>query len=307
MREVNFKSAIINGVANLLGVDTQFDMLKDHARAWALSINTAFRYAWEFWDWPELIVTEERAYRQVWYNDVAYPRAQGENSEFYYIANEKYYRAKSPSIGDPPIGTLPTNATYFEEILFSDLDRHIAYEQHGKQDIGQIYGIYASSPRLNIPALKWSQMPGGYGIDLPHYTGKTVWMMYKPRPQQFTSSTYSATVTYSRGDVVLDLDSGDCYVALLASTGHPVTETGYWLRQQFPYIFSEYVKYAVTSEQCDDLQTRDRWLNQANDFLYREVDKLMEQGEVHRYQTGRNPQRYPLGLSDYMLTYWQTT
>lgn len=292
---MNYLNDVLYGVAYTLGIDPTNDLLKDHARAWANSINSRLRYAWDVWDWPELTVTEERALRQVWYSDVSYSSGQDDGSEIYYVPNETYYRA----IGNPPVGTLPTNATYFEEIPIDELDRHIAYSQNGKQDIGQIYGVYGSSPRLNVPAINWTSAPSGLGLDVPWFTGNTIWLTYKPRAPQVTSFTYNTATAYRRGDVVLDLDSGDCYLSLQTSTGKALSLTGYWLRQDFPYILSEYVKYAAAADQSDDVQTRDRLMEQAEDVLGHEVSKCVEAGQIHRWTPGRSL-RLPLGTSGFL-------
>lgn len=282
-------------VAYILGIDPTQDLLKDHARAFARSINTRVRYGWEFADWPEFTVTEERALRQVWSEDVEYSAGQEDNSEVYYATNDTYYRV----IGAPPTGTLPTNATYFEEISFDDLDRHIAYSQNGKQDIGQVYGIYNSSPRTNLASFSWSTTPSGLGLDVPWVTATTIWITYKPPPPQFTSFTYNAATNYQRGNVVLDLATGDCYIALTSNTNKSFSLPAYWLRQNFPYILSEYVKYAAAADQSDDTMTRDRLMAQAEDFLAREFDKNIEAGHAH-YWTPQMPVRLPLGTSGFL-------
>jgi hypothetical protein len=301
---INYLNDVVYGVANLLGIDTTYDLLKDHARGFSTAINGAFRYAWELWDWPELTVTEERALRQVWHSDVTYSSGQGENSELYYLPNETYYSV----IGNPPVGTIPPGHSditvplsyYFAEIPFNELDKHIAYEQHGKQDIGQIYAVYGSSPRTNTPAWRWTASPSGVGLDVSLFTGTTVWITYKPRPPKFSTNAYKTTIAYSRGDTVLDLDSGDCYVALTASTGQALNLPAYWLRQEFPYILSEYVQYAAASDQADDVIMKQSLSTQADMLLYREIDKSIEQGEKHFYGPNRTGYRLPLGTSGFL-------
>lgn len=298
---VNFLDDVLFGVAHLLGIDPTQDLLKDHARPWVMSINTRLRYAWEFWEWPEFTVTEERAFRQVWYSNVDYAAGEGEQSEVYYIPGDKYYRA----ITNPPVGTLPTNATYFEEIEANELDKYIAYEQYGKQAIGQIYGVYGSSPREATPALEWSSSPSGMGLDVSLWSGTTVWITYKPRPPQFSSYAFQSAAVYRRGNVVIDLDSGDCFMALIGGNNQGVEDGSYWLKQHFPYILSEYVKYAAASDNEDDVQTKAFLLNEAETFLHREVDRLIEQGQKLSY--GPKPiYRVPLGTSAYFQNvYWR--
>lgn len=425
-RTSNFLNEVVYGIAHSLGIDPQHDILKDHARAWASAISTRLRWAWEFYDWPELRITEERAFRQVFYSDVTYASAQGDNSQVYYPLTDVYYSAFS----SPPAGTLPTDATYWAEMSTEDvaatgtltcdgtnptslqtvtigsktytfrsaltplegevllgvgttgftttlqnlvdainhtgtpgtqyscaaahptvsaartsttvvevtarvsgttgnliatteassrlswaaakltggqdaLDRHIAYRQYGKQDMGQVYGIYDQNPRMGT-TLQWAQAPGDLGIDVSLYAGNTVWVNYKPRQPQFTSNTYSDSYSYTVGDTVLDLTSGDCYVAIANGSNNALTETAYWLVQEFPYAFTEYVVAAVASDMADDEMASRRFLQQADDFLYREVDKQIEQGQIHRYGP-RQPYRLPLGTSTFAWSAYRQT
>jgi hypothetical protein len=280
MRTISFAQGVIYGMAHLLGIDPELDLLKDQARAWVASVNSKVRYAWTFWPWPELEITEERAFRQVWHTDVTYRAGQGEESEVYYIPNETYYRA----IGTPPAGTLPTNATYFEEIAAAEFDRHIAYEQTGKQSIEMVVDIGRSNPRPVTSARKWGYSPSGYGIDVPFTAGPTVWVTYIPRPPTFSTATYSKNKAYVRGDVILDITSGDCYIALQASQDKGVSLTAYWLRQDFPYFLSEYVKYAAAADQTDDMQTKADLRAQGEEALRAEVSKLLRQGQRTTYR-----------------------
>lgn len=280
MREVNFARDVIYGIAHLLSIDPEEDLLKDQARGWASSVNNHVRRGWGFWDWPEMEVTEERAFRQVFYSDVTYSAGQGENSEVYYPATKLYYRLTTNAAA----GTLPTDATKWTPFTADQLaDRHLAYEQYGKQDIDRFISIDNTNPRTDWTALRWNFRPSGLGIDVGWYAGPTVWVTYIPRSHEFTTSTYDAARTYLRSDLVLDLDSGDCYRALANGTGNSLNLAGYWLRQQFPYVLSEYVKYAVAAEQCGDAQQKAQWASEAEDRLKSEADKLVGQGLVTRY------------------------
>lgn len=298
MRTVNFKSDTINGVAHLLGIDPEQDLLRDHARAWVASINSAVRFAWAFWQWSEFEVTEERAFRQIYYGDVIYSANSGEDSEVYFLDTEKYYRV----IGSPPIATAPTNLAYWEEI--TDLDYHIAYHQYGKEAIDRFISIDNVSPRTSLSALAWKMSPSGYGIDVSRIAGPTVWVTYIPRSPKFATDLYSDTATYARGDVVLDLASGTCYRALTANTAIALSNVDRWRIQPMPYVISEYVKYATAAEQCDDLQSRAVFQDMADKKLYGEIDKLMAQGQTFFYSPSRQT-RIPLGLSGYMEAYWR--
>lgn len=60
MRTVTFKS-VLHGVAVRMGMDPQTALTNVDARALTEYIKTAFRYAWTFAPWPQVLVTEERA------------------------------------------------------------------------------------------------------------------------------------------------------------------------------------------------------------------------------------------------------
>jgi hypothetical protein len=301
VREVNFARDIIYGIADLLGIDPTEDLLKDHARAWTSSVNNHVGRGWGFWPWPELEVTEERAFRQVFYTDVAYQAGQGEASEVYYPATEKYYRMTASAAA----GTLPTDPAKWTEIGSDALDRHIAFEQYGKQNIDRIISIDPTDPRLFPGNHGWSSRPSSYGTDVLAAAGPTVWVTYIPRAPEFTTSTYDAAKAYARGDLVLDLVSGDCYRALAASTGQLLTNQAYWLREAFPYLLAQYVKYAAAAEQSGDAQEQAIWAGIADGRLKDEVDKLIGQGQVSFYGRKMTIPPKPFGVSwDYYRAYW---
>lgn len=291
MRTINFTQGIIYGMAHLLGIDPEQDLLKDHARAWVASVNSKVRYAWTFWPWPELEVTEERAFRQIWQSDVDYFAGRGEDSESYFIPAQKYYRAIADSVGGTPrlVQSAPGSTLYIPKPQYfaemtEPFDRHIAFEQPGKQSIEMILDIGKSNPRTANSSGRWSFTPSGLGIDVPFGAGPTVWVTFLPRPPLFTTTTYRSNKAYARGDVVLDNGSGDCYIALAASEDKALTLAGFWLRQDFPYFLSEYVKYAAAADQTDDIQTRIDLSETAKTMLEAEISKLARQGQRTKYR-----------------------
>lgn len=303
MREVNFQRDIINGIASLLGVDPTIDLLNDQARAWANSVNSHVRRGWGFWPWPEFEITEERAFRQVWFDDVTYAHGQGDESEVYYIPDETYYRTTAT----PAAGELPSDLTNWEAIPAEEMDYHIAYHQYGKQAIDRFVSIDYANPRTLETRLRWGFMPSGYGVDLSRSAGPTVWVTYVPRAPEFTATPYDDTATYMRGDLVLDITSGHCYRALLSNTGIALANTTYWLRQVMPYVLADYVKYAAAAEQADDIQLRGSLAVTADERIKGEVDKLIAQGQVSVYGRQMSIPPKPFGVSwDYYRAYWNS-
>lgn len=297
MRTVNFVQEIVYGMAHLLGIDTEQDLLKDHARAWVASINSKVRYGWTFWPWPELEITEERAFRQVWYTDVQYRSSQGDESDVYYLQKGAYYRAKIfPDVIGPPIGTLPTNINYWDPVPANEINPHVAFDQFGKRQIELVTAVNRSDPRSGSNGRYWDFSPTSRGIDLPFASGPTVWLTYQPPPPVFTSTTWTPDKGYARGDVVLDRDTGDCSIAVAPSTNKTVDLVGYWLRQDFPYFLSEYVKYDAAADQTDDLPSKADLRAQAQEALICEVRKLTRQGQRTKYR--------PFGLGTRRRVSW---
>lgn len=284
MRTVNFAQAIVYGMAHLLGIDPSADLLKDHARAWVASINSKVRMGWTAWAWPGLEITEERAFRQVWYSGRTYEGGQGEESELYYAPNQTYYRAYGNPGGIPPNINDDTDNDYFAKIEDAELDRHIAFEQTGKQTIELVTAVNQTNPRISQSSILLDFAPGGPGIDVPFNSGPTVWVTFQPPPPVFTSATWSGPKNYMRGDCVLDIATGECFLALQSSQGKPVTDSGYWLRQDFPYFLAEYVKYDAAADQTEDLQTKADLRGQAQEALGAEIRKLLRQGQRTKYR-----------------------
>jgi hypothetical protein len=308
MRTVNFQNDVLFPIAHLLGIDpTSVDFQNEHARAWVASISSNVRYAWEFWEWPEFNLTEERAFRRIWYADEAYLRSNSDGApdEVYYIPNTTYYRVLSTAATDPPVGTLPTNTTYFTALALSDVDHYVGYDQPGKRAIGKVLSIYNTSPRLSTPAFGYGQSPSELGIDTSWISGPTVWLKYQVRPSVFSAAIYDGTANYLKGDTVVDpvagtATSGNCYRALLANSGTALTDTATWQLQPFPYVLSEYVKFATAADFAEEQNQAQIWKSKADEMLYREVDKCLEQGQQFFYDiAGRSCNRVPLGLSGF--------
>lgn len=288
MRTVNFVQHVVYGIAHLLGVDPEQDLMRDHARAWVDSINARVRYAWTFQRWPQVEVTEERAFRQVWFTDLVYVEDHGDDSEVYYIPNQTYYRC----IANAPVGTLPTDTDYFEPIALADMERFISFDQTGKQAIELVVSVHREDPRVHRCTTTCPLLfePSPQGITVREGCGKTVWVTYQPPPPMFTSAAYSHMRDYVRGDLALGLGAGDCYVALAASLDKPFYLTSYWLKQEFPYFLAEYVKLDAAADQEGDAETKADLRFQAQEALRAETTKLSSQGYRPRYRNfGTSP------------------
>jgi hypothetical protein len=224
---------------------------------------------------------------------------EGLQDELYYSTDGKYYRVKSSAPGDPPVGTLPTDTTYFEPIDVSD--RYILLDQVNQTPIGDVITIFDTDPRLEQYhyAQKLPFRPTEREITLTWAgTGPTVWVLFRINPSEFTGIPFVTGKTYALGDRILHPTDGECYSALMnAPTGDPTAQPAQWAKIPFPAFMR---KYVVAGAYADGL--RETNVNQpdpvklqiqntkvqmadaeADAYLQQEVDRLIVQGQVFRY------------------------
>lgn len=300
MRTANFRDDLVYPMADMLGIDPLQDFNRDHARAFITAINQRTREGWDAWDFRELNKTEERALRTTWTAGRQFTRADSEGNpdEVYYLVNQIYYQVNPDAPADPPIGTLPTNATYFQ--VLDPVSRYIAFDQTGQIAIGQVEAVYSEDP--GVPGSRPRVWPHGLserGIELPAAAGPTVWMTFKRRPSKFSSLLYDNAKRYQQGNVVYagevdDVTSGQCFRAITATNGNAPSDPAYWALVPMPYTLVEFVKLMAASDIQTDAATKATWQADGLKALQREIDKLVEQGQgFPTYRGGGGNARRP--------------
>lgn len=291
MRSINFRDGVLHPVAHLLGIDPATDLQKDHVAAWVSMVNNRIIEACDYWQWTELEVAEERAFRKLW----KATRQDALNDEVYYIPSGAYFKA----IATPPIGTLPTDTNFYEPLTVSS--RYFALDTPGRRPIDQVIGVYYGNPDTNC-MMGLPFYPNENGIQLNGYSGNTAFLKFKIRPPQFSAVAYDPALTYAKNDIRYFNDNGECYQALTAvGTGHTPAEPAYWRKVEMPEFLAPYTRYMVAADASDDITSAQKWMAAAEDSLIRKVNKLLEQGQQHNYSIRRNSffHRYPLGTSGF--------
>ncbi len=297
MKRVNYLNDILKPIAYELGIDPEIDLNNDHAAAWTGFINRYVRQGWEAWNFPELDITEERAFRTIWNSSKQFLRigTNGQPDELFYIPSliaglNPYYVVLKTAPSDPSVGTLPTNTTYFQSL--TPVDKYISYDQDCRRSIGRVFNVYPFNPRLHgwngKNRISWH--PSEKGLDV-HYTGYTVFVRFQIPPSVFTSKQYSSTTTYNKGDIAYDTTTGDVYRALVTTTNNPPGSSS-WMVVPMPYTLQLYAIYAAASCASEDVYQQQQLMAKAEQALGREVDKLIEQGQrlptyrlgFHRYR-----------------------
>lgn len=276
MRTVTFKS-VLDGIANKLNITPDLDLSPERATKWCEDINTRLDSdAWRYWDWPELGRTEERAFAPIWKSGNSYtPR-----KPVFHIPTFSYYQVKA-GLG-PPIGTLPTNAMYYEPVTIAD--RFIPLDQDCNQAIGEILGAYNSNPRISAGVRALKYWLSEKGIDLPG-AGLTAFIYYRIRPSQFTTTPYNQALEYDAGGLVYSIDEGEVYRARTdVPAGYSPRATGYWAKVPMPERFATYLKLAVAADDADDQVQSAKLEGQAAAYLERQADLVVIQGNSNFYQ-----------------------
>lgn len=285
MKTANWRQDVLYAAASELAIDiSSIDFSKDIARQYTAFGNRHLKNSWEMFDWPELNITEERAFRNIWNSTKQFLRSDAGTAagQLFYIPNMTYYDVRASAVIDPPVGTLPTNTTYFTPTDLTTFERYIAYQQTCQREIGELMGIYHSNPNLwrpcwNVPCISYK--PNEKGIQV-RTSNPTVFVRYRVPPSVFTSEPWSQTSSYLKGHIVFWNSDGNCYKARQnVPPGHIPSVTTYWSLVQLPDFLAQYVALKIAGNASEDVATRGAYDNEALLVLSREVDKRIEQGQ----------------------------
>jgi len=288
-RTVTFRS-VLDAITRRHGLEPDWaDSPGNRARAITEHINERVNTAWVFWDWPETLVLEERAFRPTWDTLVAYSAG----AEVYYPPDMTYHRA----IGGTTPGQAPTDLTAWEAISITDA--FIPLDAPGQTSIGTVFGVYSTNPReiacYSAPAepFKLLYRVSQEGIDIGCGHGGTVWIHFQIAPPEFSAVPYATGHSYKKGDVRYFPATEECYKAMVDTTNDPTTAD--WQIQSMPAFLAAYVKegaYGDGLRESDPdqkdpvmLQIRNTKVamaeQKADGFITSEADRLIAQGEIH--------------------------
>jgi hypothetical protein len=300
LRTTKFQS-VYESILRRHGLDPLVSTEHDVLRAVNEHINNRIETAWGYWEWPQLTLLQERAFRTIWTSTTQFYKVntEGKADELYYGVDTLYYRVKASAPTNPPVGTVPTNTIYFE--TFSLSDRYILMDQPNQTPIGEAITVFDTDPRINQYhyASKIPFRPNEREISITWAgTGPTVWLFFKIPASEFTMIPYMTGKAYAQGDAVFHSGDGECYQANQANpTGDPTAQPLQWTKVPFPSIFRRYVAagaYADGLAETDPsendpvkLQIRNTKAQmaekEATDFIQQEIDGLIQQGQVYRY------------------------
>ena len=303
MRTVTFRS-VFDGVVRRHGLDPRKPLPNgsDTARAIAGKITLRAGIAWDTWDYPEFTRTEERAFRASWSPNTQYVRInpEGRPDEVYWTTIG-YYKVVATAANDPPVGTPPSNTTYFTPFT---PEPFIERDQVGQRALGTVLGVYSSDPSLDLTdaidiALPFR--PSERGIRVMGDYGATVFVWYAlPKPKYTMVPFVSGKVNAALDRVYWAPPAGDgeCYTCLAPTNTALPTDTNFWSKESVPESLANYLEAGAyadclrdTSLNGLDPQTRALLMgsasNEADGHLYRYIDSLIAQGQKHFYGGNR--------------------
>jgi hypothetical protein len=112
-----------------------------------------------------------------------------------------------------------------------------------------VWNVYARNPRSHKSPKRLNFLLSRRGVELDGVMAETVWVEFRPKPPQFTRVAWTALGAYAEGDVVYDAASGECYRSLdNVNTGHAVSDTDWWEKQEVPDFLAEYLARAAFAD-----------------------------------------------------------
>jgi hypothetical protein len=121
--------------------------------------------------------------------DSADQYAQGD--VVYYATDYAFYQAHAT----PPIGTAPSNASYWGQV--TNLDPVIPYTRAGLNPIGRVDRVFDSNPDTYEDAAEIPFERSHNGLQIRDSVFNEVWVRFLKRPFKWTGDIYDPTKTYT--------------------------------------------------------------------------------------------------------------
>lgn len=271
-------------------------------------VQEAVSHAWEFFDWIETNHIEERivigagfaeggyTYESDYVGTIAYIGRAIEGSTFdqavWRIKRVTTTAAGAVTNVDTALNVAWNNrltATYVEDSQNSTEIPYVPLYSEGKTPIGSVFAVYLSNPDTTlVTPLRVSVTGDRILITDTDYTGGTVFIKFRQPVPEFTIASYDAKATYALGDLVYHNPTGDCYRAILATTGNAPTNNAFWCKQAIPFFLSDYIKTAALASillEEPGMEAKANYLaTRAEGQLLKAMDDAwLRKGEVRRY------------------------
>lgn len=119
--------------------------------------------------------------------------------------------------------------------------------------IGKVLKVYMNDPRLADGPFDIPFSLEDTNIHIGYVHGTTVWLKFMTRASIYTLESWSATVSFARGELVYDPTTGECYQSKQNNNlNHPVTNASWWTIVPFPMVIADPVWRGAYSDALRD-------------------------------------------------------
>lgn len=135
-----------------------------------------------------------------------------------------------------------------------NLGNFIPLDEEGQRPIDIVLGVWLTNPRVtcNPCEVRWHLTENGVQFFPQTNAPASVWIEYVMPPPKFTTTEWSGTPTYQRGDVVYVQARGECFMALqtITNAAPPAAgdADGNWTRQLLIEEIERFVQRAATAD-----------------------------------------------------------
>jgi hypothetical protein len=274
VRTVTYQS-VLDGAMKRRGI-TPVQAQAERLQQFAEFIADKLRDAWEFYAWPETMLTEQRRFRAEW---VAQIYASG--VEVYHTGTDAYWisNAATTALEVPGVSTKWVKPTTLRLL--------VGYEQTGLSAIDAVLGAWDADPEADPEANSVPYTLAEDGVLLaPDYDGTAVWLRFRTRPDDFAwSEVWDETIPYDAGAVVYY--APHVYTATVATaTAEEPGDSANWRQLEFPYRLARAVKAGAASEDQGAGGQEDKELVSSSEFTELLEEQVWQLTKLQG-QTGR--------------------
>lgn len=306
MKTVPYTS-IRDGILRRMGIDAAQPLIPSQSEALVEYTTAALDEAWDFFDWPEIYLTEERTpngsswvaggftYQADYSGTISFLGRAPSGSEL----SDPYWRVKKITTTiDGGVLSVETaiDIPWDDRLTASyslDTDNssgeipYILLDQDNLSPIGTILKIYDKEPSRHTLATPLRYLTAEDRIYITDPFNGNVWVHYSLPLPRLTTVPYSASATYAPGDLVFFSTTGDCYSARQSTTGNAPTSAEHWRRQRIPHFLAEFLKLRAHAETLFEDGQSDKGslaLARGEKILLDKMDQAwLRKGEVHGY------------------------
>lgn len=278
MRSVNFEK-VLQEAAGLLGVHQGEESYSSKLVGELCdAVNRWIRRGWEYAEWPELMVVEERYYMPAWSGSTTY----ADGDQCYYDGG--YWE----SLVAGNVGNAPAEGAYWTAL--TDYEKVVGLDQAGLTPIGTVFSVSQRNPHTSSAPFFLGFVLTSEGIQMSSLAPASVFVRFRLQVPEFTVEEYDSTETgYEAGSLVLASD-GECYRGLqdvpVGTDPADGAAPTYWGKVEFPAFLRDFVTLGVRSDQLV-VDNQDDKADAAEDKawteLVRQYDRLIgQQDQVKR-------------------------